>query len=178
MAVGASRALCYSCVPRGELAFSAFRFLSGRSAAWLARLVRDQEVEGSNPFAPTTHPIKSSTCGNRMRFEFRFNCAYGGWNVEAYAARFGHVSPVGNIAFDSVVVAGHTLRTLAKSLERFLDSGCGSEGMCCDNDEKRVLQPARIRFPLEPYGEVEECCVGLIADRAGCRRVAPSYGYR
>jgi hypothetical protein len=28
--------------------------LSGRSAAWLARLVRDQEVEGSNPFAPTT----------------------------------------------------------------------------------------------------------------------------
>ena len=27
--------------------------LSGRSAAWLARLVRDQEVEGSNPFAPT-----------------------------------------------------------------------------------------------------------------------------
>ena len=29
------------------------RKLSGRSAAWLARLVRDQEVEGSNPFAPT-----------------------------------------------------------------------------------------------------------------------------
>src|SRR5271166_3739862 len=29
------------------------RGLSGRSAAWLARLVRDQEVEGSNPFAPT-----------------------------------------------------------------------------------------------------------------------------
>jgi hypothetical protein len=27
---------------------------SGRSAAWLARLVRDQEVDGSNPFAPTT----------------------------------------------------------------------------------------------------------------------------
>jgi hypothetical protein len=30
------------------------RIRSGRSAAWLARLVRDQEVEGSNPFAPTT----------------------------------------------------------------------------------------------------------------------------
>src|SRR5271163_1629494 len=30
---------------------------SGRSAAWLARLVRDQEVEGSNPFAPTTFPF-------------------------------------------------------------------------------------------------------------------------
>jgi hypothetical protein len=28
--------------------------LSGRSAAWLARLVRDQEVGGSNPLAPTT----------------------------------------------------------------------------------------------------------------------------
>ena len=31
--------------------------LSGRSAAWLARLVRDQEVEGSNPFAPTTFSL-------------------------------------------------------------------------------------------------------------------------
>ena len=30
---------------------------SGRSAAWLARLVRDQEVEGSNPFAPTIYPF-------------------------------------------------------------------------------------------------------------------------
>jgi hypothetical protein len=27
--------------------------ISGRSAAWLARLVRDQEVGGSNPLAPT-----------------------------------------------------------------------------------------------------------------------------
>src|SRR5216684_9028923 len=32
---------------------SARASLSGRSAAWLARLVRDQEVDGSNPFAPT-----------------------------------------------------------------------------------------------------------------------------
>jgi hypothetical protein len=30
-----------------------FVFQSGRSAAWLARLVRDQEVGGSNPLAPT-----------------------------------------------------------------------------------------------------------------------------
>ncbi len=47
--------LCYS-----EILGSAENFagttLSGRSAAWLARLVRDQEVEGSNPFAPTTFP--------------------------------------------------------------------------------------------------------------------------
>ena len=34
--------------------FPEYFSLSGRSAAWLARLVRDQEVEGSNPFAPTT----------------------------------------------------------------------------------------------------------------------------
>src|SRR5580700_6661518 len=33
------------------------RTRSGRSAAWLARLVRDQEVEGSNPFAPTIYPF-------------------------------------------------------------------------------------------------------------------------
>jgi hypothetical protein len=36
------------------------RAMSGRSAAWLARLVRDQEVEGSNPFAPTTFTLFSS----------------------------------------------------------------------------------------------------------------------
>src|SRR5258706_10616390 len=30
--------------------------LSGRSAAWLARLVRDQEAGGSNPLAPTIFP--------------------------------------------------------------------------------------------------------------------------
>src|SRR6266566_1435658 len=34
-------------------AFFRSELLSGRSAAWLARLVRDQEVDGSNPFAPT-----------------------------------------------------------------------------------------------------------------------------
>ena len=34
--------------------------LSGRSAAWLARLVRDQEVEGSNPFAPTNSKFRGS----------------------------------------------------------------------------------------------------------------------
>ena len=30
-----------------------FRRLSGRGSAWLERLVRDQEVGGSNPLAPT-----------------------------------------------------------------------------------------------------------------------------
>src|SRR5580700_11613304 len=38
------RSTCSSLVKRNR---------SGRSAAWLARLVRDQEVDGSNPFAPT-----------------------------------------------------------------------------------------------------------------------------
>ena len=28
--------------------------MSGRGSAWLERLVRDQEVGGSNPLAPTT----------------------------------------------------------------------------------------------------------------------------
>ncbi len=31
-----------------------FKRLSGRGSAWLERLVRDQEVGGSNPLAPTT----------------------------------------------------------------------------------------------------------------------------
>ena len=45
--------LCYSCLVGGSALLGGLAFLSGRSAAWLARLVRDQEVEGSNPFAPT-----------------------------------------------------------------------------------------------------------------------------
>src|ERR1700722_15033832 len=32
--------------------------ISGRSAAWLARLVRDQEAGGSNPLAPTIFPYQ------------------------------------------------------------------------------------------------------------------------
>jgi hypothetical protein len=44
------------------------RIVSGRSAAWLARLVRDQEVEGSNPFAPTTHP-KTNQVENPQKHE-------------------------------------------------------------------------------------------------------------
>ena len=46
--------LCTSSL--GTLIFSgqnAKQQLSGRSAAWLARLVRDQEAGGSNPLAPT-----------------------------------------------------------------------------------------------------------------------------
>src|SRR6266851_5708789 len=51
---------------------------SGRSAAWLARLVRDQEVDGSNPFAPTNsfrtsnlqHTKKSKTSWLWARHSF------------------------------------------------------------------------------------------------------------
>ena len=47
--------LVFSCANLwGEVQARSALQLSGRSAAWLARLVRDQEVEGSNPFAPTT----------------------------------------------------------------------------------------------------------------------------
>src|ERR1700693_2422096 len=42
-----------SMVMRDKLFAVVFK-ISGRSAAWLARLVRDQEVGGSNPLAPTT----------------------------------------------------------------------------------------------------------------------------
>jgi hypothetical protein len=41
-----------SLVMRDKLFAVVFK-ISGRSAAWLARLVRDQEVGGSNPLAPT-----------------------------------------------------------------------------------------------------------------------------
>ena len=41
-----------SVVMRDKLFAVVFK-ISGRSAAWLARLVRDQEVGGSNPLAPT-----------------------------------------------------------------------------------------------------------------------------
>ena len=40
-----------------SLSFGYFVY-TGRSAAWLARLVRDQEVGGSNPLAPTKNENK------------------------------------------------------------------------------------------------------------------------
>src|SRR5712692_190259 len=40
---------------------------SGRGSAWLERLVRDQEVDGSNPFAPTTSSRMSDLSHTRNR---------------------------------------------------------------------------------------------------------------
>ena len=47
-------------IPLGLLSWRPGACLSGRSAAWLARLVRDQEAGGSNPLAPTNFPIQFS----------------------------------------------------------------------------------------------------------------------
>src|ERR1700722_1996476 len=53
--LGSGGELCYSQCPTRAVFFSVPEcMLSGRSAAWLARLVRDQEAGGSNPLAPTT----------------------------------------------------------------------------------------------------------------------------
>src|SRR6267378_8637970 len=45
--------LCYSDTSTRAVFIAPGCLLSGRSAAWLARLVRDQEAGGSNPLAPT-----------------------------------------------------------------------------------------------------------------------------
>src|ERR1700686_5164911 len=45
--------LCYSDSSTWAVSVAPGCLLSGRSAAWLARLVRDQEAGGSNPLAPT-----------------------------------------------------------------------------------------------------------------------------
>src|ERR1700690_3528195 len=45
--------LCYPEMVRPEDFLHPGCLRSGRSAAWLARLVRDQEAGGSNPLAPT-----------------------------------------------------------------------------------------------------------------------------
>jgi hypothetical protein len=68
------RICCVKLFARSVEDFVAERFLSGRSAAWLARLVRDQEVEGSNPFAPTTLSVIRSNryhhCFGNQDFDF------------------------------------------------------------------------------------------------------------
>jgi hypothetical protein len=47
--------VCYSdCVCGLNRSLPACMQSSGRGSAWLERLVRDQEVGGSNPLAPTT----------------------------------------------------------------------------------------------------------------------------
>ncbi len=53
-------------------------YRSGRSAAWLARLVRDQEVDGSNPFAPTTPKILPFIS---LRYFLRFGCRGVLWTI-------------------------------------------------------------------------------------------------
>jgi hypothetical protein len=73
--VEGSRSLCWSkaryhwlrsMVMRDKLFAVVFK-ISGRSAAWLARLVRDQEVGGSNPLAPTTSFRSSDLLHTKMR---------------------------------------------------------------------------------------------------------------
>ena|ERR1700674_1661687 len=49
--------LCYSDCSTRAVSIALGCLLSGRSAAWLARLVRDQEAGGSNPLAPTTFTL-------------------------------------------------------------------------------------------------------------------------
>jgi hypothetical protein len=68
------------------------RTRSGRSAAWLARLVRDQEVEGSNPFAPTTPKTLSYIAlGN----SYNLNCTCVLWtNMHQLKAQPGAFRPL------------------------------------------------------------------------------------
>jgi hypothetical protein len=80
--------------------------LSGRSAAWLARLVRDQEVDGSNPFAPTNFLL-----ANQALTATAVGSSLGSIAPKVAGTSkptpHGHVSTVGNIDF----VATHTFRT-------------------------------------------------------------------
>src|SRR5712692_9737004 len=74
---------------------------SGRSAAWLARLVRDQEVDGSNPFAPTTSKILPSLV---LRYFCRINCCRVLWTLvdqlKAKSDALGPLLPKCNIVFE------------------------------------------------------------------------------
>ena len=51
---------------------------SGRGSAWLERLVRDQEVGGSNPLAPTTSKTLPFI-GLRYLLGFEFFCVL--WTI-------------------------------------------------------------------------------------------------
>jgi hypothetical protein len=51
---------------------------SGRGSAWLERLVRDQEVGGSNPLAPTKH-LKHLQALNPLKGLFAINGGSQPW---------------------------------------------------------------------------------------------------
>src|ERR1051326_649455 len=59
---------------------------SGRSAVWLARLVRVQEVVGSNPTAPISFS-HLSRCGNASASTVRINIKPEGMNFFVLASR-------------------------------------------------------------------------------------------
>ena len=63
--VAAPRAAMLSCNSRSSQPW--LSVASGRGSAWLERLVRDQEVDGSNPFAPTTSFRMSDLSHTRNR---------------------------------------------------------------------------------------------------------------
>ena len=64
--LGSSFELCYSESSIRAIVSAPECLPSGRSAAWLARLVRDQEAGGSNPLAPTILFILTVQSGPKL----------------------------------------------------------------------------------------------------------------
>ena len=146
---------------------------TGRSAAWLARLVWDQEVPGSNPGAPTTWTL--------------WNCAHrpggirGGHRISA-----GTVMTTGSCeadvgngwranVLDAVIVAGAGAKTVEESLAATEQDGHNCEMQFIDERSTKVLPDSgratankNITVTRCLYGGAESCFDPRVDEIEGC----------
>jgi hypothetical protein len=130
--------------------------LSGRSAAWLARLVRDQEVEGSNPFAPTTFSLIFIGLLIMPLLPPKFVAQITMWKLKTESNSFYLVLPVANIFHQLLAIAAshagvrvpHPVVNLVQhNLGRKARARPGPTVRGCVNSSVGVRSPSTLWYP-------------------------------